>query len=173
MTIERSIIAYSSTGSGIACTEGTPSLTLDCCDIYGNAGGDWVGCIADWAGINGNFSLDPMFSDTMAGNYGVNLDSPCAPANNPCAALIGAHGFCDCSRIGDCDGDGDISVVDIIYLIDHTLRSGSPLPADPYCPVSNRGDFNCDGYINLIDLVGLINYVYRYPAPGPCDPCKL
>jgi hypothetical protein len=65
---------------------------LTCCDIYGNAGGDWVGCIADQAGINGNFSDDPLFCDIAAGDYHLDDSSPCAPANNDCGVLIGVLG---------------------------------------------------------------------------------
>ena len=66
----------------------TPLLT--CCDVYGNAGGDWVGCIASQSGIGGNISLDPLFCDAANGDYGLEGDSPCAPDYNPNCGLIGA-----------------------------------------------------------------------------------
>ncbi|KPJ60579.1 MAG: hypothetical protein AMJ46_06195 [Latescibacteria bacterium DG_63] len=66
---------------------------LGCCDIYGNAGGDWVGGIAGQEGINGNFSLDPLFCDVAGDNYTLMQCSPCAPGNHPDGwecGLIGA-----------------------------------------------------------------------------------
>lgn len=33
---------------------GNPSVAATCCDFYGNAGGDWVGCVAGMNGVNGN-----------------------------------------------------------------------------------------------------------------------
>jgi hypothetical protein len=81
-------------------------------------------------------------------------------------------GICNCSGIGDCDGDGTINPTDVAYLINYALRGGPAPLSDLYCPVVNRGDYNCDGTINLVDVVWLINYIYRPPAPGPCDPCN-
>ncbi len=87
-TITNTIIAFSAGGEAIFCDNSNPVLT--CCDIYGNAGGDWVGCIFGLAGKNGNFSLDPLFCDTATGNYGLLAESPCASSNNSCSILIGA-----------------------------------------------------------------------------------
>jgi hypothetical protein len=59
---------------------------LTCCDVYGNEGGDWVGCIADQYGIDGNISEDPFFCE---GSLYLSSDSPCL--YGPCGQ-IGAHG---------------------------------------------------------------------------------
>jgi hypothetical protein len=68
---------------------------LECCDFYGNAGGDWVGCIADKYGIDGNFSEDPLFclEDNTEEPYSLHEGSPCLPENSPCGALVGAFGL--------------------------------------------------------------------------------
>jgi hypothetical protein len=89
VNIENSIIAFSLAGEAIVCDDLTP--IVNCCDIYGNSGGDWTGCIASLEDINGNFSLDPLFCDTSAGNYRILYTSPCAPENNDCDTLIGAN----------------------------------------------------------------------------------
>jgi hypothetical protein len=72
--------------------EGSSDATLMCCDIYGNPHGDWVGCIGDQYGINGNISEDPLFCDPQ--NYDLTLQacSPCAPFTlpNPECDQIGA-----------------------------------------------------------------------------------
>jgi hypothetical protein len=75
--------------------EGTPpiygeGITIECSNMYGNEGGDWVGPIEDQADINGNFSLDPMFVDEAGDDFAVSDGSPCAPWMNSCGFLIGA-----------------------------------------------------------------------------------
>ena len=69
------ILACSQDGVPVECDGNLPQL--ECCDIYGNAGGDWVGCIADQYGIDGNFSLDPRFCDASGGDFYLAGDSPC------------------------------------------------------------------------------------------------
>ncbi len=68
-------------------------VQLTCCDLYGNAGGDWVGSVAAQAGINGNICEDPLFCAPAAGNFRLQPDSPCGPftAPNPECDLVGAH----------------------------------------------------------------------------------
>jgi hypothetical protein len=67
-----------------------------CCDVYGNAGGDWVGCIAGQDSINGNMCKDPFFCDADNGDFTLAANSPCLPDNNSCSELIGAYGLgCD------------------------------------------------------------------------------
>ena len=88
------IIAFSQPGRAVYCEDATSSPALTCCDVYGNAGGDWVGCIADQYGVNGNFSEDPLFCGDLNPDepYTLHSDSPCAPEDNPECGLIGAWG---------------------------------------------------------------------------------
>jgi predicted outer membrane repeat protein len=91
LTAENSIVAFSPVGAAIRC--GTNALAdLTCCDVIGNTGGDWVGCIADQMEINGNFSLDPLFCGSQNPDepFTLHEDSPCAPGNNPECGLVGA-----------------------------------------------------------------------------------
>jgi hypothetical protein len=93
-TLDKIIIAYNSTmGGAIQCTNGSYA-TLTCSDVYGNAGRDYVDCIAGQNGINGNISVDPEFCGIIgSGNYFLQIDSPCAPGNHPDSlgcGLIGA-----------------------------------------------------------------------------------
>lgn len=87
--LENTIIAFSGGGEAIACL-GSPPL-LSCCDLYGNEGGDWVGCIASQQGTSGNIEADPLFCDAPNGDLGIDSDSPCAWANNPGCGYIGAY----------------------------------------------------------------------------------
>jgi len=84
----RTIVAFSASGRGVY----THDAILTCCDIYGNAGGDWVGEIASQYGINGNISYDPLFCDPENLDFTLHADSPCAPFSppNPECDLIGA-----------------------------------------------------------------------------------
>jgi len=65
---------------------------LSCCDIWGNAGGDWVPGIAGQYGVNGNISEDPQLCDPENGDFTLSESSPCAPFTppNPECDLIGA-----------------------------------------------------------------------------------
>jgi hypothetical protein len=88
--IENSIIAHSLVGSAIECELGSSPEIL-CSNIFDNAGGDWIGCIANLSETNGNFSAEPEFCDTSTGDFGLLAESPCASMNNTCGALIGAR----------------------------------------------------------------------------------
>lgn len=80
-TVSNTIVAFSTAKEGVHCIGGNPTLT--CCDVYGNAGGDWVGCIAAQADLNGNICDDPMFCHPPTGNFGLINGSPCAPFSPP------------------------------------------------------------------------------------------
>jgi parallel beta-helix repeat protein len=91
-TIDKCLVAFNNGSGAITCATGCPPSSPDlfCTNVFGNTGGDWVGCIAGQAGINGNLSLDPLFCDTASSDYSLFVLSPCAPANNSCGVLIGA-----------------------------------------------------------------------------------
>lgn len=102
-TMENCIVAFTRTGRALLCEDvgSTPALT--CCDVYGNAGGDWVDCIADQAGTNGNFSEDPLFCGVDSQEFTVEACSPCLPGNHPsgyaCSDMVGALGIgCGCGE---------------------------------------------------------------------------
>ena len=93
VTFENTIIAFCSGSEAVMSADTEITHTFTCSDVYGNSHGDWVGVIADQAGINGNFSLDPLFCDTASSNYHISSASPCAPTHNSCGVLIGALGM--------------------------------------------------------------------------------
>ncbi len=86
--IENTIIAFNERGPAIVCEDGTSHPLLVCCDVYGNAGGDWIGCIADQFGVDGNICDDPLFCAPAEDDFTLDDCSPCAP-QEPCG-LIGA-----------------------------------------------------------------------------------
>jgi len=89
--IDRSIIAGSLSGPAVYVSSGG-SVTLACCDLWGNAGGDWIGVIAPQLGVNGNICEDPIFCFPDSEELSIEDDSPCAPFTppNPQCDLIGA-----------------------------------------------------------------------------------
>jgi len=95
VSLANSIISFSTTGEAAYCdhSRGTCSASLTCCDLYGNAGGDWVGCVAGEDAANGNISQDPLFCNPASGNFYLQASSPCAPfsAPNDGCDLIGAR----------------------------------------------------------------------------------
>ena len=83
------VVALSLQGCAVSCA-GSPTLT--CCDVFGNADGDWVGCIAGQLGQRGNVAGDPLFCQSSADDFELQEASPCVPESNPSCGLIGALG---------------------------------------------------------------------------------
>jgi len=116
--LEDTIIAFGRKGEAVYCEVGAGcSATLICCDVYGNAGGDWIGCIAGQNGTNGNISLDPLFCNRPAEDFTLHNDSPCD-------AVCGLMGAWPVGCIyGDLDGDDDVDLMDFAIFAEHWLDS--------------------------------------------------
>lgn len=63
---------------------------------------------------------------------------------------------------GDANDDQEVTLVDIVYLINYLLKSG--FAPYPLC----EADVNCDAEVNVVDVVYLVNYLFR-SGPAPCD----
>jgi hypothetical protein len=63
--------------------------------------------------------------------------------------------------LGDANADKQVSVSDVIYLINYLFKGGTaPIPME-------SGDANCDTDISVSDVIYLINYLFKSgPAPG-------
>jgi hypothetical protein len=113
-TVDNSVVAFSTQGEPVY-VRGGPCPTLRCCDVYGNVGGDWVGCIAGQydPDLYGNICEDPLFCDPENGDFHLQGNSPCAPftPSNPACDLVGAWPV-GCGGSGllghDAGGDGDL-----------------------------------------------------------------
>lgn len=93
--LSNSIVAFGTLGEAIWCGP-TGSATVTCSNIFGNAGGDYVGCISGELGFNGNISSDPLFCGPGSHLFTLNSDSPCLPGHHPGGVdcgLIGALGW--------------------------------------------------------------------------------
>ncbi len=71
------------------------TFELECCDIYGNTGGDYVGPISGMEGVNGNFSADPQFCNLANSDFTLGDCSPCLPGNHPYSYSCGRIGALD------------------------------------------------------------------------------
>jgi len=66
---------------------------------------------------------------------------------------------------GDVDSDGQISVGDVVYLINYIFKGGNEPQPEPCI-----GDANGDGTINVGDAIYLIDHVFR-DGPPPVNTC--
>ncbi|MFC1573369.1 FlgD immunoglobulin-like domain containing protein [Candidatus Eisenbacteria bacterium] len=89
--LTNTIVAFGNEGEAAAC-DSLSTIVLSCSDLYGNIGGDWVGCVEDQLGLAGNISEDPLFCGLESGDFHLQDDSPCGPFSppNPECDLIGA-----------------------------------------------------------------------------------
>jgi hypothetical protein len=64
---------------------------------------------------------------------------------------------------GDANGDGMVTVGDIVYLRSYLFRGGAPIPLE--CVA----DANGNGLVDVGDIVYLINYLFKGgPVPSGC-----
>jgi predicted outer membrane repeat protein len=86
ITIERTIISYSPQGEA-AFIDSVYNIDISCSDFYGNAGGDWIGQVAGFLGVDGNISEDPLFCDTLGSDFRL---SECSPCSSQACGIMGA-----------------------------------------------------------------------------------
>lgn len=104
LAVSNSIFAFNGGGGtsladGVACQSGT--VTFDCNLAFANDAGNYGGC-PDPTGTSGNVSADPLFCDTVQGNYAVAVNSPAAAAQSGCGTM-GAGGE-SCGVVAAPDG---------------------------------------------------------------------
>ncbi len=87
--ISHCIIARTINGWGVECDFNAKEL--ECCDVWGNERGDYMGTWCYNLESNGNFSEDPLLCDEETGDVGLLEGSPCLP---------GQHGGLECGVVG-------------------------------------------------------------------------
>jgi len=65
-------------------------------------------------------------------------------------------------QIGDANRDAQVTVADVVYIVNYLFRSG-PAP-DPVL----IGDVDCDCRVTVSDAVHLINYLFKDGPPPQC-----
>jgi hypothetical protein len=104
--VDRCIIASSEEGVGLY-TETTQDIS--CTDIYGNAGGDWVGAIAGLLNHNANLCADPQFCDPEHGDLTINSASLC---NSVVCGVMGAWPIgCNPLSVEEIDSPSPLRIV--------------------------------------------------------------
>jgi len=92
--IWNSIVASSRAGGAVRCDPWGTISDMVCCDLFGNAGGDWGqegDCTYWFAGQAGNISADPLFCAPEQGDFRLWDASPCLPGATPeCPEGMGA-----------------------------------------------------------------------------------
>ncbi|MBM3317448.1 MAG: hypothetical protein FJY75_06305 [Candidatus Eisenbacteria bacterium] len=84
-TLSHCIIAFGTGGGSARSLCG--GVPMQCCNIYGNAGGDYD-FFPGQLGVNGNICADPLFCDPARLDLSIAADSPCAPGGE--CGLMGA-----------------------------------------------------------------------------------
>ncbi len=163
------ILAFGASGAAVSC-DGTSGATLACSDVYGNAGGDWTGCIASQASSNGNFEEDPEFVDAPGGDFHLLWTSPCVDGDG--CGLVGALGPIvspepNVAGIADVPDDEGGSVSISWSRSEHDGAQEPPV-VEAY-DVYRRQESRLDGW----DLVGTFpatqEWVYEASVPTLCD----
>jgi hypothetical protein len=132
-SLRTSILAFNAGRAMVSAPDDT--VHLSCCDVYGNAQGDWTDNIAFFAGIEGNFSANPLFCDPEDTLFTLAANSPCLPKNHP-------YGF-------GCDVVGALAkgCTARTFAPDRVALSGAP------CPHVHPGD-SLTLYVAIRDAAG-------------------
>ncbi len=153
--LERSILAFGVAGGAVACRDG--EAELGCCDVFGNAGGDWEGCIAGQLGADGNFAADPLFCDADGGDFAFAVNSPCLPGNHP-------DGF-DCGRIGAHGmGCGPVGVREHSLEVGQWLLKVAPNPSEGDVQLSYAAPGAAPLTLSIFDVTGRSVRSFRLAA---------
>jgi len=183
VSVTNTIIMGSVSGAAIYCTTG--SVSLDCCDLYDNDAGDFVGCVAGMEGVDGNFSADPLFCDSSPwDDFSLTGHSPCLAG--PCGQVGAAGRGCFdtwpiIASITDVGNDQGRQ----IRLRWERAQYDEESPAGPaitdYGIYRRQDGYRCDGgklpvpgersdgwdYLATVPARG--DSIYQYIAPTLCD----
>jgi hypothetical protein len=143
--IDGALIAFSARGEGLALFNGEVSIARS--DIFGNAGGDWVGAIAGSLGDDCNFSADPLFCAMDAGDFTLRSDSPCLPENNDSCGLVGALPIGCLAPTGVADGSMSASG-NLLF------RSRGPIPFSRSTELAFVSPLAAQARLTVYDLSG-------------------
>ncbi len=105
---------------------------------------------------------NPNFIDVDNLNFNYSENSPCIDSGNPnlydpdgSVRDIGANIY-NSSILGDCNQDSELSILDVVYLINNCVLYEYMSFIECSC-----SDMNQDGEINVLDVVNLVNIILR------------
>lgn len=112
---------------------------------------------------SGVFTFTPSY--TQSGTYNVTFIACDTVACDSETVQITVN--CGETKRGDPNGNGQITLPDIIYLTNYVFKGGaSPVPEK--CD----GDANNDGNVTIADIIYLVNYIFKDgPPPSPATCC--
>ena len=100
---------------------------------------------------------NPDFIDIENLNFEYSSNSPCINSGNPeqidldgSIRDIGANIYLELI-LGDCNSDNELSILDVVYLINNCILGNSD-----NC---NCSDINNDNESNVLDIVALVNLI--------------
>ena len=110
--------------------------------------------------------LDGSGGASQSDNYSIPSNSggqpsPVGTSESDNFMVRAGYSYASYVKHGDANADGQISLSDVVYLINYVFKGGdAPVPLE-------AGDVNCDGDVNITDVVYLINYLFKGGDP-PC-----
>jgi hypothetical protein len=163
VVLERCLVAHSLAGEAVVCS-GAASVSLACSSVWGNAGGDWVGCLAGQETQAGNVPEDPLLCGVADSLYTIRIpDSPLFAANNSCAEDIGAlGGGCGCPT------DVTVRVPDDFPTIGAALAAASPGDVVGVCDGTFPETVDLRRGVHLVGIRSDLAIVAA-PTGGPID----
>ncbi|MFH1277556.1 MAG: T9SS type A sorting domain-containing protein [Candidatus Eisenbacteria bacterium] len=172
--IYNTIIAFGTGGGAVHCVGGG-TATLHCCDVFGNAGGDWTACIAGQDGADGDFSADPLFCDAANGDYHLDVSSPCLGRNHPSGDPCGRIGSMKARCMGHLafgpatlkrEGNEPTEETGANPVTSGALRFGvSPNPARDAATIRFSGVTNSAAFLRLFDIQGRLVRSWQATSP--------
>ncbi len=139
-SVENSIVAFTLVGAGAHQDGSSGGIDFACCDLFGNASGDFGGALASLGESGDNFSKDPQFCDFAGFDYRIGDGSPCLSTGNACGEAVGALGpHCHSKTTWYVRADGTGEASTIQAAIDRAVAGDTiVLAAGTYAGAGNR-----------------------------------
>ena len=72
VVLQATLVAFNTHGNGVHMYDNpghASTVDLDCCNVFGNTPSNYGGLADDQTGVDGNLSVDPLFSNAAAGDF--------------------------------------------------------------------------------------------------------